>query len=63
MVKLLWWTGDGPSLLAKPLERNRFWPQATDGTVSLSQAQQSMLQLEGIDWRRTERTRKPRSGS
>ena len=38
MIKLLWWTGDGLCLLAKRLERGRFiWPQATDGTVSLSQ--------------------------
>lgn len=62
MIKLLWWTGDGLCLLAKRLERGRFiWPQATDGTVSLSGAQLSML-LEGIDWRRPERTWKPASG-
>jgi transposase len=34
------------------------WPQATSGTVSLSGAQLSML-LEGIDWRRPERTFEP----
>lgn len=62
MIKLLWWTGDGLCLLAKRLERGRFvWPQAADGTVALSQAQLSML-LEGIDWRRPERTWKPTSG-
>jgi transposase len=62
MIKLLWWTGDGLCLLAKRLERGRFvWPQATSGTVTLSQAQLSML-LEGIDWRRPERTWKPASG-
>ena len=61
MIKLLWWTGDGLCLLAKRLERGRFiWPQATSGTVTLSQAQLSML-LEGIDWRRPERTWKPSS--
>jgi transposase len=61
MIKLLWWTGDGLCLLAKRLERGRFiWPQATSGTVTLSQAQLSML-LEGIDWRRPERTWKPTS--
>jgi transposase len=35
----------------KRLERGRFtWPQAREGTVSLTPAQLSML-LEGIDWR------------
>ena len=58
-VKLLWWDGDGLCLLAKRLERGRFvWPQASSGTVSLSAAQLSML-LEGIDWRRPERTWRP----
>jgi transposase len=61
IIKLLWWTGDGLCLLAKRLERGRFvWPQAVNGTVSLTQAQLSML-LEGIDWRRPERTWKPSS--
>lgn len=61
MIKVLWWSGDGLCLLAKRLERGRFvWPQATNGTVSLSQAQLSML-LEGIDWRRPERTWQPSS--
>lgn len=56
MIKLLWWSDDGLCLLAKRLERGRFiWPQAVDGTVSLTQAQLSML-IEGIDWRRPERT-------
>jgi hypothetical protein len=50
-IKLLWWTGDGLCLLAKRLERGRFiWTQTTSGTVTLTQAQLSML-LEGIDWR------------
>jgi transposase len=31
------------------------WPKAEDGAVSLTRAQLSML-LEGIDWRRVERT-------
>jgi transposase len=62
IIKVLWWTGDGLCLLAKRLERGRFiWPQATSGTVHLSQAQLSML-LEGIDWRRPERTQRPLSG-
>jgi transposase len=55
-VKILWWDGDGLCLFAKRLERGRFvWPQATNGTVSLTPAQLSML-LEGIDWRRPIRT-------
>ena len=59
LIKLLWWDGDGLCLFAKRLERCRFiWPQATDGSVHLSTAQLSML-LEGIDWRRPERTWKP----
>jgi len=62
ILKILWWTGDGLCLLAKRLERGRFiWPQATKGTVSLSQAQLSML-LEGIDWRRPVRTHRPQLG-
>lgn len=61
MIKVLWWTGDGLCLLAKRLEKGRFvWPQATSGSVTLSQAQLSML-LEGIDWRRPERTWQPTS--
>jgi transposase len=59
MVKLLWFDGDGLCLFSKRLERGRFiWPQAGSGTVSLSRAQLSML-LEGIDWRRPERTWAP----
>jgi transposase len=56
IVKVLWFDGDGLCLFAKRLERGRFiWPRAESGTVSLSRAQLSML-LEGIDWRRPERT-------
>jgi transposase len=59
IVKLLWWDGDGLCLFAKRLERGRFiWPQAESGRVQLSRAQLSML-LEGIDWRRVERTWTP----
>ena len=59
LVKLLWWDGDGLCLFAKRLERGRFvWPQAIEGSVHLSVAQLSML-LEGIDWRRPERTWTP----
>jgi transposase len=56
LVKLLWFDGDGLCLFAKRLERGKFvWPQAREGVVSLTRAQVSML-LEGIDWRRPERT-------
>ncbi len=59
LVKLLWWSGDGLNLLAKRLERGRFvWPQAQSGTVMLTPAQLSML-LEGIDWRRPQRSWQP----
>jgi transposase len=58
-VKLLWFDGDGLCLFAKRLERGRFiWPQATEGTICLTRAQLSML-LEGIDWRRPQRTWTP----
>jgi transposase len=58
-VKILWWDGDGMCLFAKRLERGKFvWPRATSGTVSLSPAQLAML-IEGIDWRRVERTQRP----
>ena len=59
VIKLIWYDGDGFCLFWKRLDRGRFvWPQATSGTVSLSRAQPSML-LEGIDWRRVERTSTP----
>jgi len=58
-IKLLWFDGDGLCLFAKRLERGRFdWPLATEGTVSLTRAQLSML-MEGIDWRRPQRTWTP----
>ena len=59
LVKLIWFDGDGLCLFAKRLERGRFvWPQAADGVVALTRAQLSML-LEGIDWRRPQRTWDP----
>jgi transposase len=58
-LKLLWWDGDGLCLFAKRLERGKFvWPRVTSGVVSLSPAQLAML-VEGIDWRRVERTQRP----
>jgi len=59
LVKLLWFDGDGLCLFVKRMERGRFvWPQATSGSVALSAAQLSML-LEGIDWRRPQRSWRP----
>jgi transposase len=59
LIKVLWWDGDGLCLFAKRLERGRFvWPQASDGSVTVTRAQLSML-LEGIDWRRPMRTAEP----
>ena len=59
LIKIVWHDGIGMSLYAKRLERGRFiWPKAESGTVHLSRAQLSML-LEGIDWRRVERTWQP----
>jgi transposase len=58
-IKCLWWSGDGACLFYKRLENGHFvWPQAETGSVSLSSAQLSML-LEGIDWRRPQRTWQP----
>lgn len=63
LLKVLWWDGDGLCLLAKRLERGRFvWPRAESGTVALTRAQLSML-LEGIDWRRPQRTAAPQMAS
>ena len=60
-VKVLWWSGDGICLLHKRLEQGHFvWPQATSGSVVLTQAQLSML-LEGIDWRQPKRTWVPQA--
>src|SRR5215208_188287 len=64
LAKVLWWSGDGYCLFSKRLDRGHFvWPQASTGTtVTLSEAQLSML-LEGIDWRRPDRTWRPERAS
>lgn len=63
LVKLVWFDGDGLCLFAKRLERGRFvWPQASSGAVALTAAQLSML-LEGIDWRRPQRTWRPQAAA
>ena len=59
LLKVLWADRDGLCLFAKRLERGKFiWPHTQTGTVHLTPAQLSML-LEGIDWRRPERTAQP----
>ena len=59
LVKLLWYDGQGMCLFSKRMDRGRFvWPMTRTGSVALTAAQLSML-LEGIDWRRPERTWAP----
>jgi transposase len=59
LVKVLYWDGQGFCLFAKRLEKGRFvWPITKEGSVTLTQAQLSML-LEGIDWRTPQRTWQP----
>ena len=59
LVKMIWWDGQGACLFSKRLERGRFvWPLASEGKVSVTPAQLSML-LEGIDWRAPVRTWRP----
>ena len=59
LVKLLWYDGQGMCLFSKRMDRGRFvWPMTRTGSVALTAAQLSML-LEGIDWRRPERTWMP----
>lgn len=59
LLKVLCWDGQGLCLFSKRLEKGWFvWPQAKDGTVSLTAAQLAML-LEGIDWRTPARSWRP----
>ena len=59
LVKLLWYDGQGLCLVSKRMDRGKFvWPVTKTGNVTLTAAQLSML-LEGIDWRRPERTTAP----
>ncbi|EBB2614255.1 IS66 family insertion sequence element accessory protein TnpB [Salmonella enterica] len=59
MIKVLWADRDGLCLFTKRLERGRFvWPVARDGKIHLTPAQLSML-LEGINWKRPQRTERP----
>lgn len=59
LIKVIWWDGQGACLFSKRLEQGRFvWPSMSDGKVSITTAQLSML-LEGIDWRAPIRTWRP----
>ena len=59
LVKLLWYDGQGLCLFSKRMDRGRFvWPSTATGSIVMTPAQLSML-LEGIDWRRPERTFTP----
>jgi transposase len=61
LIKILFWDGTGLCLFIKRLEDGYFpWPVTVDqaSTVSLSSAQLSML-LEGLDWKRPDRTWRP----
>jgi transposase len=60
LIKMLWWDGTGLCLMAKRLERGRFiWPQARDGSVSLTAAQLSMLLEVNIYAEQIQRWRTP----
>jgi transposase len=62
LVKILWHDGIGMSLYAKRLERGRFvWPAATAGDVVSISASQLAYMLDGIDWRNSQQTWRPRS--
>ena len=51
LIKAIWHDGQGMCLFAKRLEKGRFqWPQTTNGVVTITLAQLSML-LEALDWR------------
>jgi transposase len=51
-VKLLAWDGSGMVLVTKWLEEGRFtWPPISDGVVTLTATQLSML-IDGLDWTR-----------
>lgn len=59
LLKILSYDGQGMCLFYKRLDRGMFvWPWPKTDTVSLTPAQLSML-LEGIDWRKPERTWRP----
>ena len=54
-LKILVWDGSGMVLVTKWLELGRFyWPQITDGTVSLSASEMALL-VDGLDWTKVAR--------
>ncbi|AOX16730.1 IS66 family insertion sequence element accessory protein TnpB [Nguyenibacter vanlangensis] len=58
-IKVLFWDRQGMCLAMKRLESGKFvWPQAKDGSVSLTTGQMAML-VEAIDWRATAWTARP----
>ena len=60
-IKMIWWDGTGLWLLAKTLEQGGFsWPRVQDGVMRLTPAQLAAL-LEGLDWRRVQRTARTRA--
>lgn len=66
LLMIIYWEGNygrGGCLFTKRLERGRFvWRRSVEGKIHITSAQLSML-LEGIDWRRPERTwRQKRAG-
>jgi len=59
MIKILFWDGTGLCLFTKRLEDGYFpWPIGERAPVALSGAQLSLL-LEGLDWKRPDRTWRP----
>ena len=60
-VKMIWWDGTGLWLSAKTLEQGAFtWPKLQHGVMRLTPAQLAAL-LEGLDWRRVQRTARTRA--
>jgi hypothetical protein len=53
IIELLWFDGDGRVYSLSGWGEAVIWPQAAEGTISLTAVQLSLL-LEGIDWRRPE---------
>ncbi len=59
IVKCLWSDPEGMCILYKRLNEGSFvWTRTASGTITLTEAQLSML-LEGMDWRRVRRRTEP----
>ena len=59
LMKVIWWDQQAACLFSKRLETGRFvWPAASEGRVSLTRSQISLL-LEGIDWRGERKSWRP----